>query len=70
MLKYQLRTGNYLPKLKKWFECQCEAIDFIKRFLQEHAQNLNKDEIGVSVSLVRWDPEKMPLGAAMFPSEK
>jgi hypothetical protein len=60
MILYHIRTGCYLPRCKKIFDCRCKAKEHIREILDMRDKRLAKDEIKACIAVTIIDDEKMP----------
>lgn len=66
MILYHVRTGSYLPRCKKLFDCRCKAKDHVREILNMRDPSLKKDEIRSSIAITLIDTEKLPEYESLF----
>lgn len=66
--QYHVKTCGYLPNSKRTFDCYCKAMDYIKDQLAAAPKELDKEELEMSVTLLRLDSELDARVAGLFPS--
>lgn len=57
---YHVNTKAYLHNSKKFFDCRCHALKYIKKIVEMCPSSLTRDEFEMSVALTRIDDELTP----------
>lgn len=66
---YHVKTCGYLPNSKKSFDCYCKAMDYLKEVLKNASPDLGKEELEMSVTMLRIDPNLEDRVSALFPDK-
>lgn len=66
---YHVKTCGYLPENKRTFDCYCKAISYIKEALSMAPKELGKEELELSIKLLRLDTDVDHRIASLFPEK-
>jgi len=66
---YHVKTCGYLPNSKKTFDCYCKAISYLKEVLSKAPKDLDKEDLEMSITLLRVDPNLDDRVSALFPEK-
>lgn len=66
---YHVNTKAYLHNSKKFFDCKCEALKYIKKIVEMCPNSLSDEELDMSVLVTRIDDEIMPDYKRIFPEQ-
>lgn len=67
--KYHVKTCGYLASSKRTFDCYCHAISYLKDVLARAPKDLDKEDLEMSVSMLRIDPGLEDRISRLFPEK-